>query len=122
MRGHEPLIEMRRNGFLPGEAAFVSDNDFALDHWFSRNWHGYSPRGELTPCIAIDENDVIEVIDFRFLTGLIVHLHAGRGDDRAKRLFASIRAVQPKVLACCRPQELWIFSRQEGGNGKRIRS
>lgn len=122
MRGHEPLIEMRRAGVRPNVAAWVSDNDDPLDRWFSRNWHGYDLGTGLQPHIAVDDTDVIEVLDFRCLRGLIVHLHADRSDDRAKRLFAAIRKVGPKVLACCRKTEIWIYRNDEGGNGKRIRA
>lgn len=121
MRGHQPLIDMRRQRILPSDSAWVLDMDSPVGDWLSRNWHGFAPSGgPLQPHIAVGADDVIEVLDFRCLVGMTVHLQAGRGDDRAKRLFAAIRKVQPKVLACCRKSELWIFKKEEGGNGKRI--
>lgn len=122
MRGHQPLIEMRRAGVLPDQAAWVTDNEYPLDHWFARNWHGFDVQNGLKPCIAIDEADVIEALDFRCLHGLMVHLHAERCQERAKRLFSVIRKVKPKALICAQPTEIWFYQASEGGNGKRIRS
>lgn len=120
MRGHQPLIDMRRAGVLPNEAAFVTDMETLVGDWLSRNWHGFASDGHPVPHIAVETGDVIEILDFRCLRGLIVHLEATRSDERAKRLFAAIRKVQPKVLACCRKTEIWLYRNDEGGNGKRI--
>lgn len=124
MRGQEPLLQMRRSGVLPSTTAWVTDTDCQLDGWFSRNWHGClsSSTGRLEPCIHVEERDVPELLDFRFLVGLHVHLCCWRGDDRAKRLFAAIRSFGPAVLACARDTEVWFFQKEEGGNGKRIRA
>ncbi|MGN1057202.1 MAG: hypothetical protein ACI4QS_10875 [Comamonas sp.] len=120
MRGHQPLVDMRRAGMLPGPAVWVEDVDCPLGNWLSRNWHGLTTDGKAQPHIVVDDTDVIEVLDFRCLRGLIVHLRADRSDDRAKRLFSAIRKVQPKVLACVRGTETWLYRNEEGGNGKRI--
>lgn len=124
MRGQEPLLQMRRSGVLPSATAWVTDTECELDAWLSRNWHGApnTATGHLEPCIHLDERDVPELLDFRCLIGLQVHLHCWRGDERAKRLFAAIRNAGPAALACARDNEIWFFTKEQGGNGKRLRT
>ena len=124
MVGHTPLLQMRRSGLLPNQHAWVTDTGCPMDAWFGRNWHGdlnpYSQK--LTPCIDLAETDVPEALDFRCLVGLMVHLRTTRGADRAKRLFAAIRSVGPAKLICANESDMWLFQKEEGGNGKRIRA
>ncbi|MDL5036825.1 hypothetical protein QRD40_10750 [Comamonas sp. Y6] len=120
MRGHQPILDMRREGYVPNSAVFVSDTDCVLEAWSARNWHGVANNTH--PTVLIELTDALEQLDFRFAVGLHVSLMCQRGEERAKRLFAAIRRVEPCVLACAMGNEIWIFKKEEGGNGKRIRA
>lgn len=120
MLGHQPILKMRRGGYAPSSAVFVSDTDCALEAWSARNWHGVANNPH--PTVLIEPADALEQLDFRFAVGLSVSLMCMRGEERAKRLFAAIRKVGPSVLACAMGTEIWIFKKEEGGNGKRIRA
>lgn len=122
MRGQEPLLQMRRAGYLPCRTAWVTDSDSQLDAWFSRNWH--RDRNEFNdqqdPHLHVDESDVPELLDFCCLVGMQVCLFGQRGDDRARRLFAAIRKAGAGLLVCARDEEIWFYTKEQGGNGKRL--
>ncbi|MGU3629859.1 hypothetical protein [Comamonas sp. C24C] len=120
MRGHQPILDMRRCGYAPSSAVFVSDTECPMEAWNARNWHGLA--NDPLPTVLIEAADALEQLDFRFAVGLPVSLMCLRGEERAKRLFAAIRRAGPSVLACSMGNEVWVFKKEEGGNGKRIRA
>ncbi len=119
MRGHQPILDMRRGGFAPTSTVFVSDTECPMEAWNARNWQGLT---DPMPTVVIEASDALEQLDFRFAVGLHVSLMCQRGEERAKRLFAAIRKAGPCVLACAMGNEVWVFKKEEGGNGKRIRA
>lgn len=124
MTGHEPLLKLRRKGLLPHDVIHVIDGDSIFAKERSLDWHHqicpYS--GRLVPHVRIDAQDTPESLDLRFCIGMNVSLEVERGDERARRLFKAIREAGPALLACARldAQEVWFYSKEMGGNGKRF--
>lgn len=78
MRGHTPLVAMRRAGLKP-PAVFVDVDagPHALPSW--AQWHRW---GSL-PDIDIDATDSLLRIDWRWAVGLTVHVSGG-SDERVR--------------------------------------
>lgn len=97
MRGHEPLIEMRRAGVMPNSAMLCLD---PVPRVFTTNWPLDGAFGHCAATIAVDSDDVIRRLDLRFLVGL--PLVWVRGHDRARvvELFEACIAAKPlRVIA-----------------------
>mgnify|MGYP003387064382 CR=1 FL=1 len=76
MRGHLPLIAMRRKGFRPATAVL----EFGPLSWFSANWH----RDAIVKSgahIDIEDADNVQTLDFRFVIGMVVMI-SGEQRDR----------------------------------------
>lgn len=109
MNGHQPLIAMRANGIKP-RAVWIADSDsdavrlMAGDWWRERNcsdrtWHAQ---------IRIQDNDLPESLDLRWLSGLHVHLHSDRSPARFHRLFdACVAHGAAMVCGVVNGQTLW---------------
>lgn len=88
MKGHEPIIALRKAGFKPD---FVCINDYNCD----TDWDKWGETA--TVCVA---NEPIKTLDLRFLVGLRVSI-SGSDESRVKALFdACKRASCKQVLAC----------------------
>ena len=86
MRGHEPLIQMRLEGFKPA-LVFLVDNPRRPD-W---HIHGGSPEVSIY-------DDHPERSDLRFLVGLRVSITA-RTEDRAKAFFEAAKRAGAEIVA-----------------------
>jgi hypothetical protein len=67
MRGHEPLIAMRKRGAVPHAVSITLDpisRDLTTS-WPLTDWHG-----RVVALIAIEPADPIKRLDLRFLVGL----------------------------------------------------
>ena len=94
MRGHEPLLSLRRKGLKPS-MVFIDLFEDSDNSW--RDWPNNDPRH---PQIEVSDDDSIAGLDFRFVVGLTVmvtghdkpRVHAIRGvciDAGAKRVVAA---------------------------------
>ena len=82
MRGHLPLIAMRRSRKRP--SIFVAVDIHPGGHWLADNWHQWQDQ---PPQIAVDPSDQIELLDLRFLIALDVCISADEQyADVARRL------------------------------------
>lgn len=123
MTGHEVLLWLRRDRKqLTSRSVWVADSDMPFDRQCALDWHlcENSITGTWEPHVLIEEADVPEQLDLRFCVGLHVHLTAWRGEDRARRLFKAIRSVGPALMGCVVGDEVWYYSKEIGGNGKRF--
>lgn len=85
MRGHEPLIQMRLEGFKPA-LVFLVDTPRRPD-W---HIHGDSPEVSIY-------DDHPERADLRFLVGLRVSI-TGRTLDRAQRFFEAAKRAGAEIV------------------------
>lgn len=65
MRGHEPLITLRRRGYTPAVVWIDATGEDGLCLW--RDWHRYAPP---RPHIDVDPTETIARLDLRFLHGV----------------------------------------------------
>lgn len=79
MRGHEPLLAMRRNGKRPAHVTLHSHAGRA------HAWWAY-PEGLPFPEVHVEPADTPELLDLRFLVGLPVIVDAGADVARMRRL------------------------------------
>ncbi len=95
MRGHEPLIAMRRKGLVPSCAFInVDDDDCPLQMW--RGWDREQPA---IAQLMVERADAIERMDLRCLVGMKVHIH-GEDEERVRKVFeACIAAKASQVYA-----------------------
>lgn len=92
MRGHQPLIELRRCGMRPDLVSIATDPS---------PWRDWADWWEWTdvPQLEVPATDSIRLLDLRFLVGLNVMI-AGLNGDRVRQLFdACINAGAARVLA-----------------------
>lgn len=95
MRGHQPLIAMRRRGLMPAAVHIGTDPDL-LRMW--RDWPGLSPA---LPCVQIDPADVAAALDLRFVTALTVTV-LGSDAERVEAVAEACRAHHAeRVIAVC---------------------
>jgi len=89
MRGHERLIDLRRNGKAP---RFVFVNDYPCDtDWFD------NPGDAVTICT---HGDVVQLLDLRFLVGLRISI-SSVSEVRAKALFERCKTSGAVMVAAC---------------------
>ena len=106
MRGHKPLIEMRRSGFVPASLWVIDDDWFPWD--FDRLWPD-RVKGLNHACILIERGDTPEALDLRYAVGMRVLVEALRGDDRARRIHESFIAYKPSVLVTLSAQNAKLY-------------
>lgn len=107
MNGYQPLLDMRRSGFVP-PAIFVTDGEVECDldkRWTDPIW------GSRFAHVRIDDGDVPEALDLRFAVGLQVHIDGLRGDDRAKRLHDAFVAAGAKCVGTITETNFWTHYR-----------
>ena len=97
MRGHEPIISMRKSGKRP---AIVFVNDFADP--VAKDWHNPGEKyGETWPpdhaTVSVD-GDAVQLLDLRFLKGLRVSI-SSLSEARAKALFDRCKSSGASVVA-----------------------
>lgn len=85
MRGHEPLIVMRRRGFKP-PIIFMGDSN--MNHRWDRD--------QVTPEIDISEDNPY-LVDLRFLVGLVVCIHCV-SKKRARAFYEQAKRAKPILL------------------------
>jgi len=96
MNGHQPLIDLRRQGYKP-DAVFVIDGDcHGLNDWHQPR---YSRTGPLFAEVRISASDTPEALDFRWAVGMQVHLDAWRSTDRGRRLHEVLIAEKARLVA-----------------------
>ena len=89
MRGMDRLIAMRMRGVKPA-AVWLDDLDVQ---------DGYGAAKGDNMHIAVEPMDRPESLDLRPLVGLEVHIHADRGESRARALFSGARGAGAKLVA-----------------------
>lgn len=95
MRGHRPLIAMRRRGLAPAMVHIGTDQD-QLRMW--RDWPDLSPA---QPCVQIDPDDVAAALDLRFVTALTVSV-LGSDPQRVEAIAQACRDHHAeRVIAVC---------------------
>lgn len=93
MRGHEPLIAMRRQGMVPA-IVFVSCDPDRLGQ--AGDWSARTPE---MAAVVIEPADRPETLDLRFLVGLLVKVD-GLDAGRVERVTAAcIAAKAGRVIA-----------------------
>jgi hypothetical protein len=85
MRGHEPLIALRRRGLKPG----LVNIDLEPSPW--RDWADW-PEWTAVPQIEVLPSDSIRLLDLRFLVGLHVML-GGFDGARVWAMFDACKAA-----------------------------
>lgn len=76
MRGHEPLIAMRKAGKLPASVWFEVDSGEAWRNWpqyLGVNWARF-PGKIGSADVLIEPDDSIPRLDLRFVVGMTVHV------------------------------------------------
>ena len=111
MIGHEKLFAMRRRGVRP-VAVWVDDSDSPLIRDMAREWHlsvfGARPMfGQ----IVLAHSDVPEVVDWRCIVGMEVHVSSDRSISRCARIFDAVKAAQPLVVAAVIDGQVQIYRR-----------
>jgi hypothetical protein len=79
MRGHEPLLQMRRSGLRPRTVTLLTAPGW--DRWVS-NWPAVCPE---FPELEIAPDETPERLDLRCLIGLPVHV-LGTDEARVERI------------------------------------
>lgn len=99
MRGHQPIIAMRRRGITPALVQIGTDEPAGLRMW--RDWP------ELCPAVAwvqIDADEVAAALDLRFVTALTVSV-TGSNPDRVEAVAQACRDHHAdRVIAVCTEQ------------------
>ena len=102
MRGHEPIIAMRKAGTTP---SIVFINDFPCQT--ARDWHNPGEKyGEVWPAdhaTVSTAGDALSSLDLRFLVGLTVSI-TSESESRAKALFAKAKWFGANTVAACHVQ------------------
>lgn len=100
MKGHEPLLDMRRRGWVPGCLWFVFDGD-GWRHWpgsIGTQWKRF-PTSAGTAEVLIEPEDCIARLDLRFAVGLRCFV-MGPNSERVGQLFrALVDAGASRVLS-----------------------
>lgn len=97
MRGHEPLIALRRRGLRPA----LVDIDLEPCPW--RNWSTW-PEWTTVPQIEVQPGDSIQLLDLRFLVGLTVQVSGFNGPRVLALADACKAAGAARVLAFVQQQ------------------
>jgi hypothetical protein len=102
MRGHEPIIAMRKAGKTP-KTVFINDFPCPTSH----DWHNpgdkYSEVWPADHATVSTAGDALSGLDFRFLVGLTVIISA-ETESRAKALFLKAKRFGAKTVAACHAQ------------------
>ena len=112
MRGHEPLIAMRKSGIAP-KIVFI--NDFPCQD--SRDWSNPGEKyGEVWPAdhaTVSTAGDLLSSLDLRFVVGLTVSI-TSESEGRAKAIFAKAKWFGAKTVAACHHQAGVPIHKQAG--------
>ena len=93
MRGHEQLLAMRRRGMVPA-IVFISCDPDTLGE--AGDWQARTPE---MAAVVIEPADQPEMLDLRFLVGLLVKVD-GLDAERVERVTqACIEAKAARVIA-----------------------
>ncbi len=94
MRGHEPLVAMRRRDSKPSDFVEVLMRPYPLrGDWATREFR----KGR----VFVDPFDAVDRLDLRFLVGCDVMVD-GEDPDRVRRLYAALqRHKARRVIANC---------------------
>lgn len=78
MRGHRPILDLRRRGLRPRLVSFTLDDTDPI----ADDWHAF---GIPVAFVAVPRTDSIATLDLRFVVGMPVQI-AGRDDARCQAL------------------------------------
>ena len=99
MRGHEPILAMRKRGIKP---SIVFINDFACPE--SHDWQNpgekFSQQWPADHATVSTAGDPLSSLDLRFLVGLTVSI-SSMNEGRAKALFENAKASGAATVAAC---------------------
>lgn len=114
MKGHEPLIAMRRQGFVPGSVWLDLDPSNYWRTWpqfLGVEWRKY-PGSVGTAHVQVETGDSIPRLDLRFVVGLtcwvqgsdsyrVAQLHQACTDAGAKRVLSALMARDDRGQPHC---------------------
>lgn len=113
MTGHQPLLALRRAGCHPSSVWIADGIEPACVDWQKHPWHGIP--GEFLPSVRIDEEDIVDALDLRFVVGLNVHVRGDRGERRLRRLYAAVVEAKPARAIAVLQSETLIYEAQQHG-------
>lgn len=126
MRGHQPLVAMRKAGKLPASVWFEVDSGEAWRNWpqyLGINWARF-PGKIGSADVLIEPDDSIPRLDLRFVVGMTVHaqgvdarrvhqLHDACVQAGAKRVLSSVMTpderVNPRLTALIDSAGEWVL-------------
>lgn len=96
MRGHEPLIALRRSGCTPPFGVSIETAE-APSAWPAR-WHamGYEPS---RAHVHIGPQERLHALDLRFVVGMDVYVD-GTSARRVREVMVAVKAYQPARVVC----------------------
>lgn len=112
MTGHQPLLALRRAGQHPSSVWLTDGFEPAASDWQLYPWRDLP--GEYLPAIRVDETDIVDALDLRFVVGLNVHVRGDRGDRRLRRLYAAVVDAKPARAIAVLPTETLIYEAPHG--------
>ena len=98
MKGHDALIALRKRGFKPAGVwiCHAQDPSRGWASWSRYAGHDRYPEVEILP------TEVPELLDLRFVVGLVAHVSGMKLYAKAKRLHeALVEAKAKRVITVC---------------------
>jgi hypothetical protein len=109
MKGHENLIQLRREGRVP-HSVWITDSDDHYSRETASEWDiRPSTAGKLFAHIRIEALDTPEELDLLCLRGLECHVSSDRGDSRFLRLFQAACDAGASAVAGLSAGEVHVF-------------
>lgn len=106
MRGHEPIVEMRRRGLTPESVLFTvwPQRSVLRLSWGTYEWPAFTSQAQ----VDVHPNDPIGRIDLRFAVGLFCWVH---GRDRVK-----VQSLAKRLAEAGAQRVMWfLFGEIQGG-------
>lgn len=95
MRGHEPIVAMRRNGLMPA-MVWIDTEPCAL-----KAWAGWPSVDASHAHVWVEAGDSIKRTDLRFVVGLTVQVQGEDAQRVADVQDACVKAGAKRVLTYC---------------------
>lgn len=113
MKGHEHLVQLRREGRKP-HSVWITDSDDYYTKQTAAEWDVRpSTSGKLFAHIRIEASDLPEELELHFLKGLQCHVASDRGDTRFLRLFQAACDAGASAVAGLSAGEVHVFKPTE---------
>lgn len=112
MTGHRPLLALRRAGIHPSSIWLTDGIEPTAGDWHLSTWRNLP--GEYLPAVRVDESDIVDALDLRFVIAANVHLSGERGERRLRRLFAAVVEAQAARVVAILPNETLIYEARHG--------